>query len=63
MPGGLAAKVRDGRPPFTWLADGQPVVTRSHDRSVMIDVPTKGFVTISVIDATGRAARSLIRLD
>ena len=59
----VAVKVRDGVPPFTWLADGLPVITKSHDRSTMLDIPGPGFVTLSVIDAKGRSARSRIRLD
>ncbi|MCG6903548.1 MAG: penicillin-binding protein 1C [Rhodobacter sp.] len=59
----LAVKVRDGKPPFTWLADGLPVLTRSYDRAAMIEIAGPGFVTLSVIDAAGRSARSRIRLD
>lgn len=59
----LAVKVRDGLPPFTWLADGLPVLTRSYDRAARINVTGPGFVTLSVIDAAGRSARSQIRLD
>lgn len=61
--GGLIAKVQDGQPPFTWMADGAPILTRSHDRSVMLKISDRGFVTLSVVDAAGRAARSKIRLD
>ncbi len=59
----LAVKVRDGRPPFTWLANGAPVLTRSHERSAVIDIPGPGFLTLSVIDANGHSARSTIRVD
>ncbi len=60
---GLAVKVRDGRPPFTWLANGLPVLTQTHDRSALLDVAGPGFVTLSVIDAEGRSAQSQVRLD
>ncbi len=60
---GLAVKVRDGRPPFTWMADGLPVLTQSFDRSALIDIAGPGFVTLSVVDADGRSARSRIRVD
>lgn len=60
---GLAVRVRDGRPPFTWLADGQPILTQSHDRSALLDIAGRGFVTLSVIDADGRSDKSAIRLD
>mgnify|MGYP001275997602 CR=1 FL=1 len=59
----LTVKVRDGAPPFTWLADGRPVLTRSHDRNAVIELPGPGFVTLSVIDAKGRAARTTVQLD
>lgn len=60
---GLAVKVRDGQPPFTWLANGRPVLLQSHDRSATLPLNDVGFVTLSVIDAEGRAARSRVRLD
>jgi len=59
----LVVKVRDGMPPFTWLADGLPVLTRSYDRAAMLKIIGPGFVTLSVIDAKGRSARSRIQLD
>jgi penicillin-binding protein 1C len=61
--GKLAVKVRSGTPPYTWLADGLPVLTQSHDRSSLLDVQGPGFVTLSVIDAAGQAARSRVWLD
>ncbi len=59
----LTVKVRDGIPPFTWLADGRPILTRSHDRDTVIELPGPGFFTLSVIDAEGRAARTTVQLD
>ena len=44
-------------------ADGRPVLTRSHDRHAVIELPGPGFVTLSVIDAKGRAARTTVQLD
>lgn len=61
--GALTVKVRDGRPPFTWLADGAPLRVAAHDREVTLPLPGPGFVTLTVIDAQGRAARSRVRLD
>jgi len=61
--GDIVVKVRDGRPPFTWLANGMPVLTQSHDRATVIEGQGPGFMTLSVIDAEGRSARSRIRLD
>ncbi len=61
--GKLTLKVRNGRPPFTWLADGNPVVTASHDREETVAIPGKGFHRLSVVDANGQAANVRIRLD
>lgn len=61
--GALTVKVRAGTPPFTWLADGRPVVTGSHDREEAIMLPGRGFYRLSVVDATGRAANVQIRLE
>lgn len=54
---GVAAKVRDGTPPFTWLADGKPVILSAHRREVMLPLPGAGFSQLSVIDAQGRSSR------
>lgn len=58
----LAVKIRDGRPPFTVLANGAPVLVASHARETMLDLPAPGHVSLSVIDADGRAARAQVEL-
>ena len=52
----LAIKLQGGRPPFRWLANGvaMPDVTRKRVFSWRPD--GSGFSTLTVIDATGRAA-------
>jgi len=60
--GPLVARVARGRAPFTWLADGRPVAVAETAREVWLDLPAPGFVTLSVIDADGRAARVRLRL-
>lgn len=60
--GALALKVDRGTPPFTWLADGRPVATGSHERQEVVEGLGPGFVTLSVIDAEGRSARARVRL-
>ncbi len=60
--GPLVVKVRDGLAPFTWLVNGTPAIVASHDRQTQIDLSGPGFVTLSVIDAKGRSARSRITL-
>ena len=61
--GDIAVKVRDGIAPFTWLANGRPVLTKSYERSNVLTLSETGFVTLSVIDAEGRADRSEVRID
>jgi penicillin-binding protein 1C len=58
----LLVRVDGGRGPFTWLADGLPVATAQRDRATLLRLPGTGFVTLSVIDATGQSARAAIRL-
>ena len=62
LPQGLLVRVRGGTAPFTWLADGVPVAVAFGGREMVLDSLGKGFVTLSVIDAAGRSARSVIRL-
>ncbi|RKF16230.1 penicillin-binding protein 1C [Roseovarius spongiae] len=60
---GVPVKVRDGTPPFTWLANGAPLLTGVHRRQAELTGLERGFSQLSVIDAKGRAARVTIRLD
>lgn len=62
LPQGLMVRVRGGTAPFTWLADGKPVALSLRSREAMLTLPGKGFVTLSVIDAGGRSARTQVRL-
>jgi penicillin-binding protein 1C len=59
---GLLVRVRGGAAPFTWLADGVPVLVAQRGREAMLDLPGAGFVTLSVIDATGQSARAQVRV-
>ncbi|MFD0982339.1 penicillin-binding protein 1C [Tropicimonas aquimaris] len=61
-PDGLVLKVRDGTPPFTWLVNGAPLVLQARSRESFVESPGKGFVTLSVIDARGMAARASVLL-
>ncbi len=58
LPAGLKVRVQGGTAPFTWLADGVPLAVALRDRETMLRLPGAGFVTLSVIDADGRSARS-----
>ncbi|CAN1502760.1 PbpC Membrane carboxypeptidase/penicillin-binding protein PbpC [Paracoccaceae bacterium] len=59
---GLKVRVSGGTAPFTWLADGVPVILGSDAREAMLTLPGLGFVTLSVIDAEGRSDRVMVRL-
>ncbi|OYU19089.1 MAG: penicillin-binding protein 1C [Rhodobacteraceae bacterium PARR1] len=59
---GLKVRVEGGVAPFSWLVDGLPAVTGLPARETLLPLSTRGFVTLSVIDAEGRSARSTIRL-
>jgi penicillin-binding protein 1C len=62
LPAGLKVRVTGGTAPFTWLADGVPVIVGMTEREAMLSLPGEGFVTLSVIDAEGRSARSAVRV-
>ncbi len=62
LPAGLKVRVSGGTAPFTWLADGVPLVVAMDARETMLALPGAGFVTLSVIDAEGRSARAEVRL-
>ncbi|MCQ0091012.1 penicillin-binding protein 1C [Roseovarius sp. M141] len=60
---GLAVKVRGGRPPYTFMANGQPLLTGVQAHQANLAGLGTGFSQIAVIDALGRSARVNIRLD
>ena len=62
MDGTLVVKVGQGSPPFTWMADGVPLILASRAREQVLSLPGAGFFTLSVIDATGRSARARISI-
>ncbi|MDQ0394166.1 penicillin-binding protein 1C [Labrys monachus] len=59
----LALKAMGGAPPFTWLADGLPIVVGEERRDAAWDRPERGFARLSVIDSQGHTASVRIRLD
>lgn len=60
--GALLVRVGGGKAPFTWLADGRPVAVATRARDTLLDLPGAGFVTLSVIDASGQSARTQVRV-
>lgn len=59
----LVLKVRGGSPPFTWLANGAPIGTEHFARTSRWTPDGAGFVTLSVIDGLGAAARTTVVLE
>ncbi len=55
LPQGLFAKLQDGAPPFTWLANGAPVTVNPRTRQIMVPDLGTGFSKLTVIDARGRS--------
>lgn len=58
--GPLGVRVRDGQAPFTWLANGVPVVQRAYRHEAQLPALEPGFHRLTVIDAKGQAAHSSI---
>lgn len=58
----LVVTVSNGRAPFTWLANGTPVLVNVRARQAELPLSGPGFITLSVIDAEGRAARAQVQL-
>ncbi len=59
----VALKVRNGTPPFTWFADGAPVGQEPFARTARWSPVGPGFVTLSVVDGHGGAARAAVFLE
>jgi penicillin-binding protein 1C len=59
----LALKAMGGAPPFTWFADGLPIVIGEQRRETAWERPGKGFARLSVIDSHGHTASVQVRLD
>ena len=49
----LVLKVRNGRPPFTWIADGLPILIAVHDRQAFFTPDGPGHLNLVVIDSDG----------
>ena len=58
----LALKVRGDTPPFTWLANGAPLILAARSRESSLPAPGQGYLTLSVIDGQGRSATSTVTL-
>ena len=61
--GDLALKVRNGVPPFTWLADGAPIAQEPFSRTATWAPHGPGYAVLSVVDGRGRGSRVRVYLD
>jgi len=59
----LVLKVRNGRPPFTWIADGLPVLIAVHDRQTSFTPDGPGYLSLAVIDSDGLSQNIRIAVD
>jgi penicillin-binding protein 1C len=57
----LTVKVRDGRAPYVWLANGEPVA-RTYRSEIDIAAPGIGFSSLTVVDADGRSDQAHFRV-
>ncbi len=62
MSGGVLVRVDRGRAPFTWFANGKPILRASLEREARLDLQGPGFVALSVVDAEGRGVSAQIEL-
>ena len=53
----LVLKLRGGAPPFSWIINGEAVLPAQYEREWMYQVKGGGFMSVSVVDSLGRAAR------
>ena len=60
---GVFVQIRNGAPPFSWLANGKPVAAQSWERQLQIAATGQGFLTVTVVDAKGRSARTEVFVD
>lgn len=59
----LVLALQGGRAPFRWLANGRPLPGISRDRRRQWQPDGRGYATLTVIDAIGRAARVRILVE
>jgi penicillin-binding protein 1C len=59
---GVMFKADGGTLPLTWLVDGAPVAQDGSRRELMLGDKRRGFVKVSVIDATGKTDRVTVRI-
>ncbi len=60
---GVFVQIRNGAPPFSWLANGTPIASRSWDRQMQISPNGRGFLSVTVVDSKGRSAKTELFVD
>ena len=59
---GLSLSARGGRPPFTWYAEGERVITEQTSGRAIWRPSAPGFYDVSVVDAGGQSAHVRVRI-
>ncbi|HED12124.1 MAG TPA: penicillin-binding protein 1C [Gammaproteobacteria bacterium] len=59
----LFLKLQGGKPPFRWLANGQPFAALSRRRQITWLPDSIGFSSLTVLDAVGHSARIRVFLE
>ena len=54
--GAVTVRVRDGVPPFLWMANGTPMAIGERGRETALTLGAQGFYRLAVIDAAGQSA-------
>ncbi|MEM9582229.1 MAG: penicillin-binding protein 1C [Pseudomonadota bacterium] len=60
---GVFVQIRNGAPPFSWLANGSPIAALSWERQMQIASTGRGYLTVTVVDAKGRSAKTELFVD
>lgn len=63
QPSPLVMKLQGGKAPFRWLANGKPLEKRSRRRTGNWIPDGRGYSTLTVVDADGRAASVEVFID
>jgi penicillin-binding protein 1C len=54
----LVLKLKSGAPPFSWIINGEAILPARYEREMRWPIESGGFMSVSVIDSLGRAART-----
>lgn len=54
----LVLKLKGGTPPFSWIINGEAPLPAQFERQLVWQVRSGGFMSVSVVDSLGRAAKT-----